>query len=247
MTQSGFTEEIIARVANDLTLPEDGWKRRQLEKKLRELETEVPIYQRREATTQPAKVRDQLGRLLLLCEKASPTGSESFQERIQKIVGKYDITRALLLWQAALDEDRAQPESAIRDGRAEQGMERILKDPKALCKAAAAAREAVVRKVAHGRGGARHRSDWALEQAIILLGVLFWEVTGKLPKISVDGISGRPTGHFLQVLKLCLPPLGWRNFSDEALRHTVRQLRGGPLGQISGLSLRATKYFDSAI
>lgn len=80
MTQSGFTEEIIARVANDLTLPEDGWKRRQLERKLRELETEVPIYRRREAIGQPAKVRDRLGRLLPLCEKASPTGSKSFQE-----------------------------------------------------------------------------------------------------------------------------------------------------------------------
>lgn len=243
MTQSGYTEEFIARVANVLDLPKDGWKRRWLGRKLRELETDIPIYKRREAIRRPARVRDRFRSLEAVGGKASPAGSESFEKRVQKIIRGCEFTRALLLWQAALVEDRARPEAAIGDGRAQQALERLLKDPHALCKAAVAARESVVPKVASGRGGARHKSDWALEQAIILLGVLFWELTGKPPKISVNGMSRRPTGRFLRLLKLCLPSLGWPRKSEEALRHKVRELGDGPLGEISGPSLRATKFF----
>ncbi len=235
MTQSAFTAGIITQVANELglpeSLPENGWKRRWLGKKLRELEAEIPIYKRREAIRRPARVRDRFRDLEAACGKAPTARSESFEKRVQKIIRGCEFTRALLLWHAALVEDRARPEAAIGDGRAQQALERLLKDPHALCKAAVAARESVVPKVASGRGGARHKPDWALEQAIILLGVLFWELTGKTPRISVDAISARPTGHFLQLLKLCLPPLGWQDFSDEALRHKVRKLSGGPLGR----------------
>jgi len=233
MTQSGFTEEIIVQVANELSLPENGWKRRRLGRKLRQLETEVPIYQRRKAIKQPAKVRDRLVRLLSVCGKASPTGSESFEKRVQKIILGCEITRALLLWQAALIEDRARPEAAIGDGRAEQVLERILKDPKALFTAATAAHDLVTAKVSSGHGGSRKTSDWALEQAIILLGILFWELTNKRPKISADAFSSHPTGRFLRILQRCLPPLGWDNLTDEAIRHRLRGIRGDALSRLS--------------
>jgi hypothetical protein len=175
-----------------------------------------------DAIRHPADALRQLQRIIGACDRATKRGKPRIA---QKILPDFDDAENhvgnLILYQAASLADPDRPQVALHDGRAGQILDSALEHPSKLRELVSAAEKSVDTIVARGRGGHRHKADWPLQETIYHLGTLFFDLTGRRPGVSVDPYHGEPTGDFLELLRICLPRLGWER-TPEAIRHLVR-------------------------
>jgi hypothetical protein len=240
LTIDPFTVSDLERIATILCLPE-GPKRRWLERKLRQLPDEIRILRSRDAIPRPAEVRKQLVRIEDACVRYGTKPPHEAGARLEKLLDHIGETaRSLILWQFALCEDPERPERALDDGRAQNALSSALSDPGLLRSAASSATQNLEREIRLGRGGPRHKADWVLQQILLNLATFYFELRAEPPGISTDPETGRPSGRFLEFLKICLPVLGWE-LSPDAIRYHFRAARvEAKVGRPAG----ATDIFD---
>ena len=201
------------------------WKRRRLARCLKDLPGDVQLYKTYRPIPRPAAIRDQLARLDRTCRKLIEAGSAIPHDRITEQLGKADENvRNLLVWQFALQDEPTHPETAIRDGRAQDRLRDCHTSLPALRKAAIAARESLDPKIRAGHGGRRHEAGWPVQQTILSLGMLFLELTSRKPGISTDFKTREPSGPFVEFVRVCLGRLGWQ-LTPHAIRHHFRRIR----------------------
>lgn len=222
-TVEPFPAAVIEVVANTLAIS-TNWQRRRLRRYLTKLPADIERYKTRNAIPRPAQVRDQLARLEAECTRQLDAGRPFDPDRISKHMASNEAARALLRWQFAVKVNPSHPERAIEDSRAEEALSAAISDPESMKHSAAAARESVTRIIRPGRGGPRHKADWVLEQVILDIGVLFFELTGKKPGISTDPYTKEPSGAFVALLEICLRRLGWE-LTRHAIRNHFREVR----------------------
>jgi hypothetical protein len=245
--QPAFDPDTLERIASILGLSTgdaDAAKRSRLRRELGELPENIAFFISGDVIPRPAQGRDRLARLERACERPpANAGSKRISDPRSVFEQVGDTARLLILWQFALAVSPARPEEAIEDGRARMAVEAAFATPAVLQSAARAARENLERGIVPGRGGNRHKPDWPLQQILLLLGTLYFELTGDRPGISTDPATEKPSGRFLAFLTACLPPLGWQLGAD-AIRHHFRAAREAAK---IGRPLEATDIFDSAI
>lgn len=219
-----FPDSLIDEIAETIGGTTEG-ERRQLAHFLRQMPANLALYRTRDAVPRPSRVRDRLERIEAACAKVNGEDSGRARSRVESLIERAEPeTLDLLLWQYALIANPTHPEAAIADGSAQQGWGNALSNLSILRDVARAATICVSMAVRDGQGGDRYGEDWPLDQAILLLGTLYFEVTGDRPGISSDPKTRVPTGQFLAYLTLCLGELGY-TFKPNALRSLYRRVR----------------------
>lgn len=219
-----FPDTVINEIAEAIGVTAAA-KRGRLARYLRQLPADLSFFRSGNSVLEPARVRDRLNRIETACEKVMSVGDKASASRLEGLLARaQDGVWHLLRWQCALRLNRTHPEAALADGSAQSALDKAQGDPAKLAPSARAARIRLSRATARGHGGDRHKEDWALDQAVLLLGTLYFEVTGRHPGISSDSKSGEPTGRFLDYLTLCLEQLGY-TFKPDALRSLYRRVR----------------------
>jgi hypothetical protein len=184
------------------------------------------LFDNRKVIKQPAKARDHLNRIRKWAVKYRdlPKKAERLNSVVERNCAQSEGAHGLLVWQCGVVLNAETPERLIEDGLAQKHLNAISTDPDALVVLVDRALGSLGAPVKGKRGGNRHQEDWTLRQNILLLGVLFKDLTGDKPGISVDPISRQPTGRFLGFLRLCLGWLGWE-LTEFALREHFRKVR----------------------
>lgn len=222
-TVEPFPTAVIEAAATILGVSKD-WQHRHLRHYLTQLPADIELYKTRDAIPRPAQVRSQLSRLEAESTRQLIAGPPFDPDRISRCMASGETARGLLLWQFALKVSPSHPERSLEDGRSEEALTAAISDPESMKHAAAAAQASVARNIRAGRGGPRHKADWVLEQVILDLGMLFFELTGKKPGIRTDPYTEQPTGAFVEFLEICLSRLGW-DLSRHAIRNHFRKVR----------------------
>jgi hypothetical protein len=222
--QIAFPEELIERIAATIGVTVEE-KRQWLAYHLHDLANDVDSYRTHDLLKKPAKLVGTLGQIEQGCSRLLQRFTSPPTDIAKTVPGlTKNPVLASILWELAAILDEKNPSRAVEDGSAETLLEEKLQAIRDLRGAATGARKAAEPEVIHRRGGDRRNDDWALNEAIGQLSVLFAEVTGRPPGTSFNFKTNKAAGPFIRFLGLCLEPLGWK-VTPDAIRARVRRLK----------------------
>ena len=221
--ENAYPRKLIAQIADAVGVT-DPAKISALARGLREMPDLAALYRTYNAAASPTKRIKALNPVLHACSNLLKSLDLNLEDTISKFITNEDVITLTLIWPLARMIDPKRPEWAIRDGKAHMKLQECVRAVQILRRAATDATEQAEADKQAGRGGGRHKADWALQEITYDLLTLYREVTGRNIGTSVDPLSGEPGGPALRFLELCLPPLGW-NPSRQAIRHLIRRTR----------------------
>ncbi len=217
-----YPSELVAQIADAVGIT-DPAKISALARGLRKMPDEAAFYRTYNAAASPTERIKALTSVLRTCSSLLKSLDLNPEDPTSGIAHDKVITPNLI-WSLARMIDPKRPEWAIRDGKAHAKLQEDIRAVQTLRRAATDAIEQAETDKQAGRGGRRHKADWALQEITYDLLTLYREVTGRNIGTSVDPLSGEPSGPAIRFLELCLPPLGW-NPSRQAIRHLIRRTR----------------------
>ncbi len=221
--ENAYPRKLIAQIADAVGIT-DPAKISALARGLHEMPDLAALYRTYNAAASPTERIKALNPVLRACSNLLKSLDLDPEHPISNGIADDKVITPNLIWSLALMIDSKRPEWAIRDGKAHTKLQECIRAVQALRRAVTdAIGRAEVDKQA-GRGGRRHKADWALQEITYDLLTLYREVTGRNIGTSVDPLSGEPGGPAIRFLELCLPPLGW-NPSKQAIRHLIRRTR----------------------
>jgi hypothetical protein len=219
-----FPDHVIVGLCTFLKLKQPR-QRHHLAQSLHQLTVDLHLIYTAKTIRRPADLRNRLERIMSACDRAIERGDPNvLRGALPDFDDREDHAASLILFQAALEADPKRQQDALCDGRARAILEAALNDPMKVRDLASAALGSVRRVVAPNRGGAHREPDPVLREAVVRLGYLFFELTGRRPGISMDAYRNEPTGDFLKFLQACLPHFGCQ-LSPKALRSHFRQVQ----------------------
>ena len=171
---------------------------------------------------QLAEAREQLKVLRTKCGRTVRNGGQSTPEQIRsRIRDLSDVAQAKLLWAQVWARPEGE-ERLIESGTAMDEIDDMLDtDPAQLIPVIDRAL-AMLPEKGKKHGGSRRSPNVALRLTIRELAVMFWDIQGGDPIISVDYSAHDEkdifTGPFLRLLQTLLPALGWPDLSPGAIR-----------------------------
>ncbi len=212
---------------------DDVWRltdrRKLLAERLKFLFEVVAMMERR-ALRHHAATADQLGRLIERCRRAIKGNVAVPPNAIADLMEPLSDAGALLRYQAAVLITPEYVQAAVEDGRADQQIDHSRGQPALLLRLAERALGVVAPSVVRGRGGGRHKKDDSAREAIRSVGMLFFELTGEIPTISLKGSAAMKRdmagygGKFLPFAWLILKSLGMSR-SDHGIYALWRSVR----------------------
>jgi len=218
-----YPTELVAEIAEAVGIT-DPAKISALARGLREMPDLAAFARTYNAAASPTKRIKALNPVLHACSNLLKSLDLNLEDPISNIITNENVIKPNLIWSLALMIDSKRPEWAIRDGKAHTKLQECIRAVQILRRAATDATEQAEADKQAGRGGRRHKADWALQEITYDLLTLYREVTGRIIGTSVDPLSGEPGGPAIRFLELCLPTLGW-NPSRQAIRHLIRRIR----------------------
>lgn len=178
-----------------------AWKRRPctslkfLIYRLNSLFDAYPLARYWDGFPEPAKQIRELERLSHWCKRALQSGStDQVVARLEDMQSRESDCFSLLLFQVALHRDPKRPERLVRDRATVEGLYAMAREEPDLLLETLERVTAGLRPLkAIGRGGARHRRNQADRHVVIVLGMLFEDLTGKPPGASYKRLSSSDT------------------------------------------------------
>ncbi len=226
MSVEPVSPETVAQVF-DILEPSTARKRALLAQQLKDLPYQARLVRTVDAATRLADARGQLEVLRNKCGSAVGNGGQSTPEQIRlRIHNLSDVAQAKLLWAQAWERPEGE-EHLIQSGTAMAEIDDLLDtDPTQLIPVIDRAL-AMLPEKGKKHGGSRRSPNVALRLTIRELAVMFWDIQGREPIISVDYSAHDEkdifTGPFLRLLQTLLPALGWPDMSATAIRmHWMR-------------------------
>ncbi len=223
--QSPFSDQLIGRIAETISVT-NSLKKRWLTYHLCDIASNVDSYRLRTVIRRWSDLRKAFAQTVKDCErllKRLSTEPEGVTVEVANV--RLQPFRRLLLWEVAASKDGVDANRALDDGTAEDIFDKHIGSISAIRDAAARARDDVATRMAKGRGGRRHQTDWALDEVLGQLIQLFEELTERPHGTSYSFKSKQAAGPVVRYLALCLPPLGWC-LSPDAIRGHLRKLNG---------------------
>jgi len=217
-----FTDEMICRIAE--TIDVSGPKKMDwLSYHLRDIAADAEGYKLYKVIRNPSKLKKAFAQTVKDCDRLLRTLSTE-PEGVAVAVSNMPLEpyKRLLHWEVAARIPGINPIRALDDGTAEKLFADHTGSINAIRKAAIRASDSLSELIAAGRGGTRHKRDWAFDEVFEQLIQLYEEVTGRERGSSYSFKEKQADGPLVRYLELCLPPLGWP-LSRDAIRGHLRK------------------------
>ena len=164
--QPPFSDQLIGRIAETISVT-NSRKKSCLAYHLRDIAANAEGYKLYKVIRNPSKLKKAFAQTVKDCDRLLRTVSTEPEGVTVEVANvRLQPFRRLLLWEVAASKDGVDANRALDDGTAEDIFDKHIGSISAIRDAAARARDDISTRMAKGRGGRRHQTDWALDEVL---------------------------------------------------------------------------------